>query len=152
VTSGRARCQEHRAHGGVHGPLEVGQRQIDERSPLDVSMRDEVEGDVESSRLRGDGVGVLVDRAFVERVEVRRLGDSAYGANLVRDFFETGVIATGEKEMCPLPGKGARNGTADRSHAVDDGDLVVEQHQKPNLVAPYGSAVPKAYTVLGVIS
>jgi hypothetical protein len=115
-------------------------------------MGDEVEGNVESSRLAGDGVGVLVDRAFVERVEVRRLGDSACGANLARDVVETGVIATGEKEMCPLPGEGARNGTADRPHAVDDGDLVVEQHQKRNLVAPYGSAVPNAYTVVGVSS
>jgi hypothetical protein len=76
VPRGSPGGQECRSRGGLHRCHEVIDRHLGERDPVSVRVADQVEGDVDAAGIRRHGVGVLVDRVLVERVDLRRLGRS----------------------------------------------------------------------------
>src|SRR5215212_8564209 len=138
--------QELCPHGGHDRPLEVFEGHLGERRPLDVPDRDEVEGDVDTSSARGHSVSVLVDGLLVEGIDLRRLGPSSSGADLLGHLLEALKGTTGEEDLGPLAGEGTGDRTTNLSSAsVDDGVLVLEQHSRPpypsgcgHLVRAYG--------------
>ena len=70
-----------------------------------------------------------VHSLLVESVDLRRLGGSAGGNDVLRDRFDRCPEAPGEKERGPLARKGARDSTADcPAGSVDHRDLVLQQH------------------------
>jgi hypothetical protein len=46
-----------------------------------VGLGDQVEGDVDAAGVRRHGIGVLVDRRLLERIDLRGLGRSTRGAD-----------------------------------------------------------------------
>jgi hypothetical protein len=80
---------------------------------LTTSKAYRVEGDVDASGLLGHGVGVLLDGFLVQSVDLRHLGDSPRGGDLVGHLVERLPGATGEEDVCPLAGEGTGNRTAD---------------------------------------
>jgi hypothetical protein len=78
---------------------------------------------VDAAGLRGDGVGVLVDCALVERVDLRRLGLSARGADLRGHRLERRPRAAGEEHRHPLTSERTRvSSRMDSSSASVAGD------------------------------
>src|SRR4030095_951569 len=70
-----------------------------------------------------------VHRLLVESVDLRRLGRSPGGHDVLRARVDRCPEATGQKEPGSLARKGACDSTADRtSGSVDHPNLVVEQH------------------------
>src|SRR5829696_5807322 len=69
---------------------------------------------------------------LVERVDHRRLGRPACGADLSRDRIERLTGPAGEEDPRSLAGEGARHGATDGSGgAVDHGVLALEEHLSP---------------------
>jgi hypothetical protein len=70
-----------------------------------------------------------VDGLFVERVDLRCLGGSVGGNDVLGDSVDGRPLAAGEKKSGPFRRKGTRDSAADRaSGSVDNGDLVLEHH------------------------
>ncbi len=104
----------------------------DQRDPLYVPARDEVEGDVDAARLGGHSPGVLVDGLLVEGVEFGHLGRPASGSDVLGDRLERLAGASGEEDPGALAGEGPGNAAADPSGgAVYDGVLVLKQQLHP---------------------
>ena len=111
------------------GRHEVFQCHLGHRSPVHVRVRDQVEGDVDPAGLRSHGVGMLIDRLLVERIDLGRLGRPTGRADLLGDLLESLPGAAGEEDLRSLAGEGACDRTADRpARSVDHGVLVLEQH------------------------
>jgi hypothetical protein len=69
-------------------------------------------------------VGVFVDRRLVEGIDLRRLGLSSRGADLLGHLLEALEGTTGEEDVGPLSGEGSGNRATDRpSPSVDNGVL-----------------------------
>jgi hypothetical protein len=86
---------------------EVIDRHLGERHPVSVRVGDQVEGDVDATGIRRHSGGVLIDRVLVERVELRRLGRSPRGTDLLGDHLELRRCATGEEDSGALAGERA---------------------------------------------
>src|SRR6266508_5163319 len=72
---------------------------------------------------------MLVHGLLVESVDLRRLGGSAGGNNVLGDNFDGCQVAPGEKKIGPLSRKGACDSAADRaSGSVDHRNLVRQHH------------------------
>src|SRR5438874_2012291 len=72
---------------------------------------------------------MLVYGLLVEGVDLRRLGGSAGGDDVLGDRFDGCHVAPGEKQIGPLRRKGACDGAADgASGSVDDRNLVLQHH------------------------
>jgi hypothetical protein len=56
---------------------------LGERRPLEVSVGDEVDGDVDAPGPLGQGVGVLINGLLVEGIDSRSLGRPSRGADLL---------------------------------------------------------------------
>ena len=92
-------------------------------------MGDQIEGDVEPSRLSRHCVGVAIDGLLIERVDYNGLRLPSRGANFVGDRLQLRLGATGEEYPRALASEGAGNCAADRAtRTVDDSVLVFEQH------------------------
>ena len=114
------------------GRFEVFEWHLGERRPLEVSVGDEVDGDVDAPCPLGQGVGVLIDGSLVEGIDLRRLGRPSRGADLLGRFLEALQGSTGEGDPRALAGEGAGDrGAHLPSTAVDHGALVLEQHPRP---------------------
>jgi len=95
--------------------------------PLVVAALYEVERDVDAARLRGDGVGVLVDRALVERVDDGDLGAPGRGGDVGRDALERLERAAREEHGRARACERARHAAPERAAAaVDDRVLACE--------------------------
>src|ERR671911_1198470 len=148
VTCRRPGGQELCPHGSHYWPLEVFEGHLGERRPLYVPDRDEVEGDVDTSSARGHGVSVLVDRRLVDGIDLRRLGHSSSGADLLCNLLEALEGTTGKVDLRSFAGEGAGSCATDRpSRPVDHGVLVFEQHSSPpspsgcwHLIRTYGNS------------
>src|SRR6266487_4267916 len=84
---------------------------------------------------------MLVHGLLVESVDLRRLGGSAGGNDLLGDRFDGCQVAPGEKQLGPLARKGACDSAADgASGSVDHRNLVRQQHlwflSLPGVVTP----------------
>src|ERR687896_1931593 len=129
VPRGRPGGQESRACGGLHRRHEVTHGHLRERGPVGVRVGDQVERDVDAAGVRRHGVGVLVDRVLVERVDLRCLRRSPSGTDLRGNRLERRQGAAGEEDPGALAGERPSNGAADRpAPSVDHGVLVLEQH------------------------
>ena len=105
--------------------------QLDQRDTekLRIGDADRVERDVDAARLVDHGLQMLVHRLLVERVDLRRLGGSAGGLDVLGDDFDWCQVAPGEKELGALGREGACDRTADRaSRSVDHRNLVLQHH------------------------
>ncbi len=72
---------------------------------------------------------MLVHGLFVEGVDLRRLGGSAGGNDVLGDNLDRCQVAPGEKQLGPLRPKGACDSAADRaSGSVDHRNLVLQHH------------------------
>src|SRR4029453_19251967 len=72
-----------------------------------------------------------------KRVDLRRLGGSAGGNDVVGDGFDGRPRAAGEKEPGALSREGPRDSTSDRaSSSVYNCNLVLEHHRRPLSVWP----------------
>ena len=72
---------------------------------------------------------MLVHRLLVERVDLRRLGGSAGGNDVLGDRLDRCQVAPGEEDPGPLAREGACDGAADRaSGSVDHRNLVLQHH------------------------
>src|ERR671919_1114848 len=72
---------------------------------------------------------MLVHGLLVESVDLRRLGGSTDGNDVLGDNFDRCQGAPGEKEIGPLSRKGACDSAADRaSGSVDHRNLVLQHH------------------------
>src|SRR5207247_656975 len=75
---------------------------------------------------------VLVDSPFVEGIDLRRLGHSACGGDLLGHLVERCKRATGQEDLRPFAGEGPGHRTADRAaRSVDHSVLVLEKHVPP---------------------
>jgi hypothetical protein len=84
---------------------------------------------------------VFVDRRLVEGIDLRRLGLSSRGADLLGHLLEALQGSTGEEDPGPLAGKRAGYRAAYLpSRPVDHRVLVLEQHLHP----PVRRALPCA--------
>src|ERR687897_3916487 len=84
---------------------------------------------------------MLVHSLLIESVDLRRLGGSTGGNDVLGDSFDRCQVAPGEKKLGPLRRKGVCDSAADRaSGSVDHRNLVLEQHlwflPVPWVVAP----------------
>src|SRR5215510_1413397 len=98
---------------------------------------------------------MLVHCLLVESVDLRRLGGSAGGNDVLSDRFDLRPKAPGEKKLCPLARKGACDRAADRaSGSVDHSVLVLKQHCIFSFYIAHGAAtvfagpLPRAVTRL----
>src|SRR6266511_3036824 len=72
---------------------------------------------------------MLVHGLLVESVDLRRLGGSAGGNDVLGDRFDGCPEAAREKKIGPLRRKGACDSAADRaSRSVDHRNLVLQHH------------------------
>src|SRR5829696_2163008 len=72
---------------------------------------------------------MLVDSHLVESVDLRRLGGSAGGNDVLGDSFDGCQVAPGEKKIGPLARIGACDSTADRtSGSIYHRNLVLQHH------------------------
>jgi hypothetical protein len=72
---------------------------------------------------------MLIHGLLVESVDLRRIGGSAGGNDVLRDRIDRCPEAPGEKEIGPFRRKGACDSTADRaSGSVDHRNLVLQHH------------------------
>src|SRR6266545_3246463 len=72
---------------------------------------------------------MLVHGLLVESVDLRRLGGSTCGNDVLGDSFDGCQVAPGEKKIGPLRRKGACDSTADRtSGSVDHRNLFLQHH------------------------
>jgi hypothetical protein len=72
---------------------------------------------------------MLVHGLLVECVDLRRLGGSAGGSDVLGDVIDRRKLVPGEKHLGPLAREGACHGAADpASGSVDDRDLVLQHH------------------------
>ena len=120
MTRGRPRGQKLCSHGVHDWPLEVFERHLGKRSPLDIPVGDQVEGDVEAAGLRDHAVGVLVDRLLVERIQRGGVGHAARIADVGCHGFEPLQCPAGQVHPCPLARERTRDGAADRRAAVEE--------------------------------
>ena len=86
----QARGQEVRRRVGRDRQGELLDVQLDQRHAQDLRVRDadRVERDVDAARLVDHGLQMLVHGLLVERVDLRRLGGSAGGNDVLRDRFD----------------------------------------------------------------
>jgi hypothetical protein len=69
---------------------------------------------------------VLLDSLFVQSIDLRRLGHSYSGRDLLGHLLERGKGATGEEDLRPFASEYAGTGAADRAApSVDYGVLVL---------------------------
>ena len=68
---------------------------------MHVVVRDEVEGDVDTSGARGHGIGVLIYGPPIESIYLRRLGYPSGGADLLSHVVELRQGTPGEEDACP---------------------------------------------------
>src|SRR5262245_18267189 len=123
---------ERRADGGDDGPLVDGQGHLDQWRALDIAHRDQVERDVEAARVGDDSFGVRVDRILVEGVDLGGGDAPAAGPDLVRQPIQRRLRPPREVDGGPLAREAASDRAPDRAGgAVDDGVLVLEQHEHP---------------------
>ena len=133
----QARGQKVRPGVGCDRQGELLDIQLDQRHTqnLRIGDPDGVERDIDAARLIDHGLQMRVHSLLVESVDLRRLGGSAGGNDVLRDRFDRCPEAPGEKERAPLARKGARDSTADcPAGSVDHRDLVLQQH----LWSPFG--------------
>ena len=92
-----------------------------------VRVGDQVEGDVDAAGIRRHGVGVLVDRVLVERVDLSGLGQSPAARSCSATASSVAGVPPGRKTGRPR-GRTSEQRRADRSAtSVDHGILVLEQ-------------------------
>jgi hypothetical protein len=106
--------------------IQLGQRDIQNVRARDA---DRVERDVDAARRVDHRPEMRVHSLFVEGVDLRRLGRSSGGNDLLGDNFDRCQVASGEKELGPLRRKGACDRAADRAaRSVDHRNLVLQHH------------------------
>ena len=95
---------------GCDGQREFLDVELDERNADDLSIReaDGVERDVDAAGLVDHRAQMLVDRPFVERVDLRCVGGTARGDDFPGNRFDRRAEPPGEKQ----PGSLARNARA----------------------------------------
>src|SRR5688500_13377038 len=72
---------------------------------------------------------MLFHSPLVENVDLRRVGGSASGVDVLSDRFDGCQATPGEKQLGPLTGKGECDSAADgASRSVDHRNLVVQHH------------------------
>ena len=129
---GRQACgQEVRPRLGRDREGELLDIQLDQRYAHDPRVRDpdRVERDVDTACRVDHGLQMLVHRLLIERVDLRRLGGSAGGSDVLGDHFDGGQVAPGEKHLGTLRRKGACDRAADpASSSVDHRNLVLQHH------------------------
>jgi hypothetical protein len=101
VARRRPRGEEQGARAGGDRAQELVEPEVDDRPALDVAARDEVERDVDAAGLGGDRVGVLVDRALVERVDDGDAGAAALGGDVGGEAVERLARAAGRCTAAP---------------------------------------------------
>src|SRR6266540_4509242 len=85
---------------------------------------------------------MLVHGLLVESVELRRLGGSAGGNDVLSDRFDRCPLAPGEKNPGALAGKGTRDSAAGpASGSVEHRNLVL-QHHLCSFLCPGGHTRP----------
>ena len=137
---GQARGQEVRRRVGRDRQRELLDVQLDQRHAQDRRVRDpdRVERDVDPARLVDHGLQVPVHGLLVERVDLRRLGGSAGGDDVLGDRLDRRQPAPGEEHLGPLAREGAGDGAADRAAgSVDHRHLVLQHH----LLVPFWPVV-----------
>jgi hypothetical protein len=73
---------------------------------------------------------MLVHGLLVERVDLRRLGGSPGGNDVLGESLDGCQVAPGEKQLGPLRRKRACDSAADRaSGSVDHRNLVLQHHR-----------------------
>src|SRR5947207_8801862 len=108
---------------------EVFNWKIDERHPLDMRNIDNVEGDIDAPHLLRRFVGMLLDRLFVERVDLSGVGDSSGIGDLLGQRVDLFKRATGQADHRSFTDEGMSHCAADRaSRSVNHGTLVFKQH------------------------
>jgi DNA-binding HxlR family transcriptional regulator len=89
---------------------------------------------------------VSVDRLFVERVDLRRLGGTARSANLGRDGIDGREVTTAQEDPCTFAGKVPGDSAADCSACAKyNSNLVLQKHgalflRSPNSPTPYADS------------
>jgi hypothetical protein len=118
---------EERPQKAIYWTQEFVEREVLEQGLLVVHDAHRVEGDVDVAGQRSDGVGVLLDRSFIESVNLGGLDRSASGGDVSRHGVEPGLCAPGDENTRAFPSEHARYGAADSTAAaIDDGVLVVK--------------------------
>src|SRR5438477_13205970 len=117
--------QEVTAHRGHDRLQEVVNGDLLERL-LDVTHRDQVEGDVDSARPVDNYVYKLVDRTLVERIDNAGVHRAATRLDLTGNRGELLRGSAREEDSSPFLREGAGHGSANGTAAVDDGDFLVE--------------------------
>ena len=117
--------QEVTAHSGHDRLQEVVNGDLLERL-LDVTHRDQVEGDVDSARPVYNYVYKLVDRTLVERIDNAGVHCAATRPDLTGNRGELLRGSAREEDPGPFPHEGAGHGSANGTAAVDDGDFLGE--------------------------
>jgi hypothetical protein len=89
---------------------------------------------------------VLLDAAFVERIDARRLNHPSGSGDLPCHRIELCWCATGKEDPGALAREGARHRAADEpTPSIDNRDLVLEQHRNlPFHWPPAKTAAPGA--------
>jgi hypothetical protein len=99
---------------------------IEGRAPVELIVAEV--GDVDAACASSHGVGMLVGRMLIERVDLRRLGRSARGTDLIGHHVELRPRAAREEHAGAFTGERADDGAADRSApSVDHRVPVLEQ-------------------------
>jgi hypothetical protein len=121
---GRPPGEKRRAHGGEDRLREVLELHLGDRRVLHVAEGDHW-NETSMPGLRSDDVGVVVDRAAVQRVN---LGSSARGGDRPDDGLRRCTRTAPRGGPSLLARECTRDGAADRAAAaVDHGALVLEQ-------------------------
>jgi hypothetical protein len=105
---GRHACgQEVRRRVGRDRQGELLDIQLDQRHTQNLRPRhpNRVERDIDAARLINHGLQMLVHSLLVESVDLRRLGGSAGGNDVLSDRFDRCPEAPGEKKRGPLARK-----------------------------------------------
>ena len=108
VATGGACGQVDRAHGVVDRLLEVGELHLDQGRALHVARRDEVHRDVEGSVVAHQLVGVCVDGALVEGVDLRSCRGAAVLADLPGACSSFASVRPARCTVAPSRAKAAR--------------------------------------------
>jgi hypothetical protein len=115
-----------RAHRVRDRLKEILHRNLNQRL-LDVSVPNGVERNINGPGLLDHRTNILVNSPLVEGVYDGGVRYAAIRADLVGDYLQLRLGATGEEDPGTLAGKGTGHCTADRTaRAVDHGNLVLQ--------------------------
>src|SRR5215472_1323927 len=131
VPCGQTCGQEVRRSVGQDRQGEAFNWKVSEQYPLLLFLgnSDCVERDIDAARLTDHGLQMPVHSLLVESVDLRRLGGSAGGNDVLSDRFDGRKGASGEKDLGSLRSKGACDSTSYRtSSSVDYRNLVLQYH------------------------